>query len=63
MLAGKPSLLLLQSVDLISESIGFGDLCEVEQSKQTGQNNQHNGVADGAERTRGGAEADCVLVA
>lgn len=55
-------LLLLQAIDLVAVGIGLGNLREVQQSEQTRQNNQHNGIADRTERTLFRAESSRVLI-
>lgn len=52
MLGLQGRLLFFEIVYAITERIGLSDLRQIQQSQQTGQDNQHDGIAD---------RADCLL--
>lgn len=62
MLGLELGLLLLESVNLETIGVGLGDLCEVQQTKETREYDKNNGVAHRSEHARLGAEANGVLV-
>ena len=63
MLVLETRLLLLETVNLVAVGISLGHLRQVEQAKQTGQNDQNDGVADRTKRSSLRAKADRVLIA